>query len=497
MINTEASPSAAGEKLLDRYKGGVQHFIAGKFVGSNTGRQFETLNPATNQMLARVSEGGVDEIGEAAHAARRAFEKWSRVPVAERSRILRAIGDEILKRKEELAVLETLDTGKPIRDTLNVDVPRTAANFHFFADYIKFLSSETYSMDDQALNYTLYHPAGVAGIITPWNYPLLLSTWKIAPCLAFGNACIHKPAELSPLSAALVAEIIQQSELPAGTFNVVQGFGPNSAGQAISQNPNIDLISFTGEDSTGKAIMADAAPHLKKLSFEMGGKAPNVIFADADLDAALEGSLQAAYRHSGQVCLAGSRLFVERPIYQDFLRRFVESSMKIQPGDPMDPITTFGVLISKDHLDKVSGYVERARTDGATICCGGKRPPNLTEGNFYLPTVITDIDSKHAVCQEEIFGPVVTLLPFDTDEEVVAYANGTQYGLSGSIWTQNLSRAHKVAAAIRVGTMWVNCWQLRDYRVPLGGVKKSGIGREGGRHSMEFFTEVKNICIKL
>ena len=497
MTNTTVSPIAMGQTYLERLRSGVQHFIDGKFVKSHSGRDFETLNPATNQSLARVSEGDAEEIAEAAQAARRGFAKWSRTPVAERSRVLRAIGDAFLKRKEELAAVETLDTGKPIRDTLNIDVPRSAANFHFFADFIKFLGSETYSMDDQALNYTVYQPAGVAGIITPWNYPLLLSTWKIAPCLAFGNACIHKPAELSPLSAAVVADIFQQSELPGGTFNVVHGFGPGSAGQAISQNPEINLISFTGEDNTGKAIMKDAAPYLKKLSFELGGKGANIVFADADLDAALEVSLQAAYRHQGQVCLAGSRLFVERPAYEKFLQKFVEASMKIQPGDPMDPATTFGALISREHLDKVASFVERARSDGATICCGGRQPVDGLDGNFYLPTVITDVAPNHAACQEEIFGPVVTLLPFDTEAEVIAHANGTQYGLSGSLWTQNLSRAHRVAAAIDVGTMWVNCWQLRDYRVPLGGVKKSGIGREGGRYSMEFFTEVKNICIKL
>jgi aminomuconate-semialdehyde/2-hydroxymuconate-6-semialdehyde dehydrogenase len=268
-------------------------------------------------------------------------------------------------------------------------------------------------------------------------------------------------------------------------------------GQAISQNPEIDLISFTGEDNTGRAIMADAAPHLKRLSFELGGKGANIIFADADLDKALEVSLQAAYRHQGQVCLAGSRLFVERSIYESFVGRFVEASMKIKPGDPLDPTTTFGALISHEHLEKVSSFVQRARLDGATIRCGGKRSTDKVEGNFYLPTVITDIDPKHAACQEEIFGPVVTVLPFDTEEEVVAYANGTPYGLSGSLWTQNLARAHRVAAAIRAGTIWVNCWQLRDYRVPLGGMKKSGIGREGGRYSLEFFTDVKNICIKL
>jgi aminomuconate-semialdehyde/2-hydroxymuconate-6-semialdehyde dehydrogenase len=491
------SYEARGRQVLEQFKNGVQHFIGGAFVASSSGKEFESINPATGEVLARVSEGGAEEIDQAAQAARHAFAAWSRTPVAERSRILKSIGDEILKRKEELATLESLDSGKPISEALNGDIPRAAANFHFFADYIKFLESEAHSMDDQALNYTVYQPVGVAGLITPWNFPLMLATWKVAPCLAFGNACVLKPAELTPLTATVLAEIIQHADVPAGAFNLVQGFGPNSAGQAISQHPGIDLISFTGETTTGKAIMADAAPHLKKLSFELGGKAANIVFADADPEVALQGSLLAAFRNQGEVCLAGSRLFVQRPVYEDFLERFVRAAAAIQPGDPLDPNTRMGALISDEHWQKVSGYVERARHDGARIRCGGQRPDHLPEGNFYLPTAITDVEVTHPVCQEEIFGPVVTVLPFDTDEEVLDYANSTPYGLSCSIWTRDITRGHRLAAAIQAGTVWVNCWFVRDLRVPYGGVKKSGIGREGGRHSLEFFTEAKNICIKL
>jgi len=496
-MKTITTHEARDLQVLGAFKEGVRHFIGGEFVASIAGREFETINPATGQVLARVSEGGAEEIDHAARVARQAFAIWSRAPVAERSRILRSIGDEILKRKEELAALESLDSGKPIGEALDGDIPRAAYNFHFFADYIKFLEAEAYHKDDVALNYTIYQPVGVAGLITPWNFPLMLATWKVAPCLAFGNTCILKPAELTPLTAAALAGIIEQSELPVGAFNVVHGFGPNSAGQAISRHPQIDLISFTGETATGKAIMADAAPHLKRLSFELGGKAANIIFADADLDAALQGSLLAAFRNQGEVCLAGSRVFVQKPVYQDFLKRFVDEAVKIEPGDPLDPRTKMGALISQEHFEKVSGYVELARQSGAQIQCGGKRPDNLSEGNFYLPTVITDVDILHPVCQEEIFGPVVTILPFETDEEVLQYANGTPYGLSCSIWTRDITRGHRLAAAVQAGTVWINCWFLRDLRAPYGGMKKSGIGREGGRHSLEFFTEVKTVCIKL
>lgn len=487
----------SAHRVLERFREGVRHFIDGKFVSSATGREFESVNPATGEVLARVCEGGAEEVALAAQAARRAFAKWSRTPAAERSRILRAIGDEILKRKEELAILESLDSGKPVSEALHGDIPRAALNFHFFADYLRFMHSEAIAIDDQVVNYVLYQPVGVAGLITPWNFPFMLATWKVAPALAFGNTCVLKPAELTPLTATVLAEIIKESEVPAGAFNLVHGFGPDSAGQAISQNPEIDMISFTGETGTGRAIMKDAAPHLKRLSFELGGKAANIVFADADMGAALQGSLLAAFRNQGEVCLAGSRIFVERPAYDAFVEEFVKAAAEIKPGDPLDPKTRMGALISQEHLEKISGYVEAARRDGANIRCGGRQPEGANGGFFYLPTVITDIAAEHPVCREEIFGPVVAILPFDTEEEVVNHANATPYGLSGSVWTRDISRGHRVAANVQAGTMWVNCWFVRDLRAPYGGVKKSGIGREGGRYSLEFFTDAKTVCIKL
>jgi aminomuconate-semialdehyde/2-hydroxymuconate-6-semialdehyde dehydrogenase len=496
-MQTAKTRRARNLPVLAPFENGVRHFIAGEFVASSSAAAFETIDPATEQVLALVSEGGCEEVDRAAVAAQEGFASWSRTPVIERARILKSIGDEILARKDELALLESLDSGKPISEALSGDIPRGAYNFHFFAEYIKFLESEAYPVDDVALNYTLYQPVGVAGLITPWNFPFVQATWKAAPCLAFGNTCILKPAEQTPLTSTILAAIIERSELPKGAFNLVHGFGQNSAGQAISQNPEVQLISFTGETSTGRAIMADASPHLKRLSFELGGKGANIIFADADLSTALEGSLQAAFRNQGEVCLAGSRIFVQREIYDEFLRRFVAAASEIRLGDPQDPNTKMGPLISEEHLEKVSSYVELARKDGAKIWCGGRRSQDFTEGNFYLPTVITDIDFLHPVCREEIFGPVVTILPFETDEEALEYTNSTPYGLSCSLWTANITRAHRLAALVQAGTVWVNCWFVRDLRVPYGGMKKSGIGREGGRHSMEFYTDAKTICLKL
>jgi aminomuconate-semialdehyde/2-hydroxymuconate-6-semialdehyde dehydrogenase len=488
---------AGNRRVLEPFEKGARHFIAGEFTDSASGKTFESKDPATGQTIAQVSEGGQEEVNRAATAAREAFASWSRTSVSERSRILHFIGDEILKRKEEIALLESIDSGKPISEALAGDIPRGAYNFHFFADYLKFLESEAYLTDNVAFNYTVYQPVGVAGLITPWNYPFVQATWKAAPCLAFGNTCILKPAEQTPLTSTILASIIEASELPRGAFNLVHGFGHDGAGQAISQNPDVQLISFTGETNTGRVIMADASPHLKRLSFELGGKGASIVFADADLEAALAGSLQAAYRNQGEVCLAGSRIFVERSLYDEFLRRFVAAAVTIQPGNPQNPQTRMGALISEEHWEKVSSYVEHARRDGAKVWCGGQRPQHLPEGNFYLPTVITDVDASHPVCMEEIFGPVVTILPFDNDEEALAYVNNTPYGLSCSLWTSNLNRGHALAASIQAGTVWVNCWFVRDLRVPYGGVKKSGIGREGGRHSMEFFTDVKTVCVKV
>jgi aminomuconate-semialdehyde/2-hydroxymuconate-6-semialdehyde dehydrogenase len=477
----------------------VQLFIGGRWEKAVSGRTFDSFNPATGEKLATIQEAAPEDVDRAVRAARRAFAEgpWPRMAVAERSRILNRIAEIILQRKEELARLETLDTGKSIRESLEVDIPRAAHNFQFFADFIKHSASECFPLDDRALSYVVRQPVGVAALITPWNLPLYLTTWKVAPCLAAGNTCVVKPAELTPLTAARLAEIGQEAGLPPGVLNVIQGFGPEAAGEALTRHPDVNLISFTGETTTGRAIMAAAAPTLKRLSFELGGKGAAILFADANLDEALPIAQRAAFQNQGEVCLAGSRLLVERSIFDEVLERMTAAAKNIRLGDPLDPATEMGSLISEEHWQKVSGYVELARREGAQILCGGGRPPHLARGNFFLPTVIAGLQPNSRVCREEIFGPVVTVLPFRTDEEAVAIANDTPYGLSAVVCTSNLQRAHHVAGQLECGTVWINCWLLRDLRAPFGGFKNSGMGREGGQYSLDFFTEAKTVCVKL
>jgi aminomuconate-semialdehyde/2-hydroxymuconate-6-semialdehyde dehydrogenase len=347
------------------------------------------------------------------------------------------------------------------------------------------------------MNYVLREPVGVAALITPWNLPLYLATWKVAPCLAAGNTCVLKPAELTPLTAARLADIASDAGLPPGVLNVVQGFGPQAAGEALTRHPQVDLISFTGETTTGKAIMAAASSTLKRLSFELGGKGAVVVFADADLDQVLPIVRRAAFQNQGEVCLAGSRILAEEAIFDDLIERLTAAARSIRVGDPLDPATEMGALISEEHREKVAGYVRRAAEEGARIHCGGQPPHSLSCGNFYLPTVITGVNAESRVCREEIFGPVVTVQPFRHEQQAVDLVNATQYGLSNVICTHDLERAHRVAAGLRSGIVWINCWMMRDLRTPFGGYKKSGIGREGGRHSLEFFTEAKTVCVKL
>ena len=477
----------------------VRLFVGGRWTDSQSGRTFDSLNPATGEKIATLQEAGEADVDAAVRAARLAFDEgpWPRMPIAERCRILNRIADIILSRKEELARLETLDTGKPIRESQEVDIPRSAYNFQFFADYFKYAHTECFPLDDRALSYVRRYPVGVAALITPWNLPLYLLTWKVAPCLAAGNVCVIKPAELSPLTAVRLAEIAEEAELPPGVLNLVQGFGPNSAGEFMTRHPGVNLISFTGETTTGKAIMAAAAPTLKRVSFELGGKGSAILFDDVDLEQTLPIALRAAFHNQGEVCLAGSRLLVHRRIFDRVLERFTAAAAAIRVGDPLDPQTQMGALIAEEHWKKVNSYVEMARSEGATIHCGGGRPSHLPRGNFFSPTVISGLAPSSRVCREEIFGPVVTVLPFDDEAEAVAIANGTPYGLSAVVCTRDLERAHRVANQIQCGTVWVNCWLLRDLRTPFGGFKSSGIGREGGHYSLEFFTEAKTICVKL
>lgn len=359
---------------------------------------------------------------------------------------------------------------------------------------------EVYPMDEDFLNYTRYEPVGVAALITPWNLPFMLTTWKLGPCLATGNTAVIKPAEVTPLTVSLLGEIAKAAGIPDGVVNVVHGFGGSSAGEYMTTHPEVDLISFTGETSTGKAILKNGADSLKKVSFELGGKAANIVFEDANLDKAIPVSIQAAFMNSGQVCLAGSRILVQRTILDEFLARFKEAAANLVVGDPQDAKTNMGPLVSEEHYEKVASYFDIAKIENSTLIHGGKRPElpeHLSTGYYLEPTIYVQEDPNARICQEEIFGPVVTIIPFDTEEEALSIANGTDYGLNSIVWTENLTRAHRISHNVRAGTIWVNCWFVRDLRAPFGGFKKSGVGREGGQHSLEFFTEAKNICIAM
>lgn len=476
----------------------ILHFIDGEFVPSENGRMFENVNPATGDVLCLVAEGGQFEIDRAVLAARQAFATWGRTTVEERAGVLHQIADLIDQNAEELARLESLDTGKPITLSQTLDIPRAAANLRFFADYVKGLGTECYQTGNTALNYTIRRPVGVAGLITPWNLPLLQLTWKLGPCLAAGNTCIIKPAELTPMTAAKFAQLCQQAGVPAGVVNVVHGFGSDSAGSALTSHPDVDLVSLTGETTTGKEVMKAGAATLKRVSFELGGKNPNIIFADADLEEALETTLLSSFSNQGEVCLCGSRIYVERPLYEEFVAKLVDRAGKLVVGDPFDGATRVGALISSEHRDKVEGFVHRAVEQGGRILLGGRRPSHMpSNGAFFEPTIIVDVDSSCEIVRQEVFGPVVTIQPFDSEDEVIRAANDTHYGLSATVWTTNLKRAHRVSSQLQAGIIWVNTWFLRDLRTPFGGMKMSGIGREGGIHSFEFYSELSNVCIKL
>ncbi|MCM3440267.1 aldehyde dehydrogenase [Metabacillus halosaccharovorans] len=475
-----------------------RHFINGQYMDSMNNKTFMNTNPANEEILGSVAEGGEEEINLAVSAARRALNgRWKTMPLTERSKVLRKIGDLILERKDELARLESLDTGKPIWLSSTIDIPRAAYNFHFFADYMTTMGTEAYQHDDVAINYAVRKPVGVVGLINPWNLPLLLLTWKLAPCLAAGNTAVLKPAEWTPMTATVLAEICKEAGVPDGVVNVVHGFGPNSAGSALTEHPDVDAITFTGETSTGTAIMKAAANSLKKLSYELGGKNPNIIFADSDLDEVLETTIKSSFINQGEVCLCGSRIYVERPVYEEFIEKFVAKTKELIVGDPFDEKTKIGAMIGKEHYERVLGYIELAKEEGGTIRIGGGRPERVEKGYFIEPTIITDLDRNARCVREEIFGPVVTVIPFDLEDEVIAQVNDSHYGLSASIWTNDLRRAHRVANEVEAGIIWVNTWFLRDLRTPFGGMKQSGIGREGGMHSFEFYSELKNICIKL
>jgi len=472
----------------------LANFIGGKFCPPVGGGYFDDIEPASGERIAEVPDSDERDIDSAARVARQAFPSWSRTPIAERSRLLLRLADLIEQNAEELAQLESRDSGKAISLARRLDIPRAVANFRFFGTAILHFASEAHITDSTALNYTLRQPIGVAGLISPWNLPLYLLSWKIAPAIAAGNTCIAKPSELTPLTANRLAELSIEAGIPAGVINIVHGYG-NKAGRAITTHPDIPVISFTGGTVTGAGIAANAAPRFKKLSLELGGKNPNLVFADADLDDAIATSIRSSFWNQGEICLCGSRIFVERSIHDSFVDRFVAATKKLRVGEPSDEATDVGALISEAHVEKVTGYIELAKQEGGKVVTGGKRVAR--RGFFVEPTVITGLACDCRVLQEEIFGPVVTITPFDSEDEAIAFANSTRYGLSATLWTRDLQRAHRVAAAIDSGTVWINCWLLRDLRVPFGGMKESGVGREGGFESLSFFTEAKNVCVRL
>ncbi|MBT5267219.1 MAG: 2-hydroxymuconic semialdehyde dehydrogenase [Rhodospirillaceae bacterium] len=485
--------------------GEFKHFINGAFVSSASGKTFENRSPVDLSLIGMVHEGGEAEIDAAVSAARGALDgEWGSMATAKRSELLHAVAAGINRRFDEFLDAEIADTGKPRSLASHIDIPRGAANFSVFADAVKGEATESFHLDTPdgtgALNYAIRVPKGVIGVISPWNLPLLLMTWKVGPALACGNTVVVKPSEETPATTTLLGEVMNEVGIPAGVFNVVHGFGSNSAGEFLTRHPGVDAITFTGETRTGEAIMREAAVGVRDVSFELGGKNPALIFADCDLDKAIEGTMRSVFANCGQVCLGTERVYVERPIFDEFVARLKAAAEKLKLGAPDDDSVNLGPLISKEHQEKVLSYYEKAKIEGAIVITGGgvpDMPGEQANGAWVEPTIWTGLGENSAIVREEIFGPCCHIQPFDAEDEVVRLANETPYGLACAIWTENLSRAHRVASKMEAGIIWVNSWFLRDLRTPFGGSKQSGIGREGGVHSLEFYTELRNVCIKL
>lgn len=474
----------------------IQNYIDGQFLPPANGVYLDNFNPATGEVFSQIPDSGAEDVDAAVQAAARAFPAWAALSPDQRHDLLRGIADGILANLDRLAEAETLDSGKTITTSRTVDIPRAALNFKFFASALLHFASESYARPD-ALSYTLRQPLGVVGGISPWNLPLYLFTWKIAPALAAGNCVVGKPSEVTPLTAFLLGDICNAAGLPPGVLNIVHGLGPR-AGEAIVRHPLVKAVSFTGSTRAGAEIARIAAPMFKKLSLELGGKNPNLIFADCDYPRMLETTIRASFNNQGQICLCGSRIYVERPLYEKFKRDFVEQVQALRVGDPTDPASRLGAVVSKMHFDKILSCIELAKQEGGAVLCGGHAldmPGPLSGGWYIAPTVVEGLPLKCRTNQEEIFGPVVTIQPFDTDDEALALANGVPYGLSATVWTNNLKRTQRLAAGLQAGIVWVNCWLLRDLRTPFGGVKQSGVGREGGWEAMRFFTETKSVTI--
>ncbi len=481
------------------------NFIDGEYRPGSSGSVYENRSPVDGSLVGMIHEADAADVEKAVDAAREALGgPWSQMTVADRSAMLYAVADEIDRRSEEFLAAEVADTGKPVTLASHIDIPRGAANFRIFADVVKNVPGEFFDSPTPdgtgAINYGLRQPKGVIGVICPWNLPLLLMTWKVGPALACGNTVVVKPSEETPATATLLGDVMNTVGVPHGVYNVVHGFGPGSAGEFLTTNPGVDAITFTGETRTGEAIMKAAAEGVRDVSLEMGGKNPAIIFADADLDAALEGTMRSAFANCGQVCLGTERVYVERPVFDEFVSRLVSEVEGMKVGDPHDPETDLGPLISREHQDKVLSYYRRAVEEGATVLVGGgvpEMPGEMAGGAWIQPTIWTGLADDASPVTDEIFGPCCHVRPFDTEEEVVALANDTPYGLAAAVWTTDVSRAHRMGAALDVGLCWVNSWFLRDLRTPFGGMKRSGIGREGGVHSLEFYTEITNVCVKL
>ena len=464
-----------------------------------SGNYMNNVSPVIGEVYSLIPDSDFQDIDEAVSSAKEAFKTWGKLSKKERYEHIMHLADVIDEHFEELVKAESKDNGKPEWLARSVDIPRASENFRFFATASLHFASEIHEMDGKAINYTLRQPIGVAGCISPWNLPIYLLTWKIAPALAAGNTVVAKPSEITPMTAYLFSKICQKADFPKGVINIVHGQG-NKVGDALSRHPDVPIISFTGGTATGEKIATVAAPMFKKLSLELGGKNPNIVFEDADFDNAVKMSAKAAFSNQGQICLCGSRLFVQESIYNDFRLAIIEESNALKVGDPKDEASNLGAVVSKEHMEKILSCIERAKEEGGEILTGGKRvilDGELKNGYYVEPTIIDGLPVDCQTNREEIFGPVVSMMPFKTEEEVIEMANSTKYGLSASLFSRDISRAHRVSAAIDSGVVWVNTWMLRDLRIPFGGMKSSGVGREGGFKSLQFFTESKNVCIKI
>lgn len=477
----------------------ILNYINGELIEAKNSKWLDNYNPSKGEIYSQIPDSDASDLELAYEAANNAFSVWSKTSKEERSKIMLKISSLIEENLDELALAESIDNGKPVKLAKMVDIPRAASNMSFFATGILHYGSESQQYNDLAINYTLRKPIGVVGCISPWNLPLYLFTWKIAPALATGNTVIAKPSEITPMTAFLFSEICIKAGLPKGVLNIVHGLG-HKVGAAMSEHPGVKAISFTGGTTTGETIARTAAPMFKKLSLELGGKNPNIIFADCDFEKALKTTLLSSFANQGQICLCGSRIFVEKPIYEKFKTAFVEATKKLKIGDPNDSNTNLGAIVSKDHLEKILSYVSLAKEEGGTVLTGGNKisiKGAYSNGYFMEPTIIEGLEFDCRTNQEEIFGPVVTIMPFETEDEVLKYANSTVYGLSSTVWTESTTKAQRFAQELEAGIVWINCWLVRDLRTPFGGVKHSGVGREGGFNAFNFFTEQTNVCMKL